>query len=131
MRSILGSSVASLAVLYVLFALLSEHREIPSGSGLISNTERIADVGDRLIQVIVLRHQRQSKDFPANPNADWPMKVQQQALDSAMRQSTRETIRSFKESIVTGTVDDHTGPRDFDQNEREVSEVLARVGNSY
>ena len=39
------------------------------------------------------------------------MKVQQ-ALDSAMRQSTRETIRSFKESnqlIVTGIVGDYAG----------------------
>ena len=111
MRSILGSSLASLAVIYVLFVLLSGHRNIPSDSRLINNSERISNVGDRLIQVIVLRQQRQSKDYPAKPNADWPMKVQQ-ALDSAMRQSARETIRSFKESnrlIVSGTVDDYTG----------------------
>jgi hypothetical protein len=67
MRSILGSSLASLAVLYVLFVLLWEHREIPNSSGLITTR---TDVGDRLIQVIVLRHQRQSKDYPAKPNAD-------------------------------------------------------------
>ena len=127
MRSILGPSLACLAVLYVLFVLLSEHRgipsgssEIPSGSRLITNTERIADVGDRLIQVIVLRRQRQSN--PASPNTDRIMKVQQalkddgfhsgSVVDSTIRQSTRETIRSFKESnqlLVTGTVDDYTG----------------------
>src|SRR5919109_657685 len=120
MRSILGSSLASLAVLYVLFVLLSEHREIPSDSGLITNTGRISDVGDRLIQVIVLRRQRQSN--PASPNTDRIMKVQQalkddgfhsgSVVDSTIRQSTRETIRSFNESnqlIVTGTIDDDTG----------------------
>ena len=127
MRSILGPSLACLAVLYVLFVLLSEHRkissgssEIPSGSRLITNTERIADVGDHLIQVIVLRRQRQSN--PASPNTDRIMKVQQalkddgfhsgSVVDSTIRQSTRETIRSFNESnqlIVTGTVDDYTG----------------------
>src|ERR671923_709037 len=126
MRSILGPSLACLAVLYVLFVLLSEHRGIPSGSSeiptasrLITNTERSADVGDRLIQVIVLRRQRQSN--PASPNTDRIMKVQQalkddgfhsdSVVDSTIRQSTRETIRSFKESnqfIVTGTIDDYT-----------------------
>jgi hypothetical protein len=112
MRSILGPSLACLAVLYALFVLLSEHRgipsgssEIPSGSRLITATERIADVGDRLIQVIVLRRQRQSN--PTSPNTDRIMKVQQalkddgfhsgSVVDSTIRQSTRETIRSFKE----------------------------------
>ena len=127
MRSILGPPLACLAVLYVLFVLLSEHRkissgssEIPSGSRLITNTERIADVGDHLIQVIVLRRQRQSN--PASPNTDRIMKVQQalkddgfhsgSVVDGTFRQSTRETIRSFQESnqlIATGTVDDDTG----------------------
>ena len=121
MRSILGSSLASLAVIYVLFVLLSGHRNIPSDSRLINNSERISNVGDRLIQVIVLRHQRQSKDYLANPNTDRIMKVQQalkndsfhsgSVVDGTVRQSTRETIRSFQESNllnVTGTIDDHT-----------------------
>jgi hypothetical protein len=45
------------------------------------------------------------------PQSQTQMKVQQ-ALDSDMKQSTRETIRSFKESnqlVVNGTVDDYTG----------------------
>jgi peptidoglycan hydrolase-like protein with peptidoglycan-binding domain len=127
MRSILGPSLACLAVLYALSVLLSEYRgipsgfsELPSGSRLITNTERTADVGDRLIQVIVLRRQRQSN--PASPNTDRIMKVQQalkddgfhsgSVVDSTIRQSTRETIRSFKGSnqlIMTGTVDVYTG----------------------
>ena len=127
MRSILGPSLACLAVLYVLFVLLSEHRgipsgfsELPSGSRLITNTGRVADVGDRLIQVIVFQRQRQSNCV--SPNTDRTMKVQQALKDggfhsgsvvhSTIRQSTRETIRSFNESnqlIVTGTVDDYTG----------------------
>jgi hypothetical protein len=70
MRSILGSSLATLAVLYALFVLPSEHRGLPNGSRLIKNSERIADVGDRLIQTIVLRRQLQSKNYPAGPNTD-------------------------------------------------------------
>jgi hypothetical protein len=120
MRNILGSSLASLAVLYVLFVLLSGHRDIPSGSGLINNSERISDAGERLIQVIVLRRQRQSKDYPASPNTDRMMKVQQalkddgfysRLVDGTMKQSTPEVIRSFQESNllnVTRTIDDDT-----------------------
>ena len=64
MRSILAPSLASLAVLYALIALLSEHYGIPSGSGLINDSERISAVGDRLMQTIVLRRQRQLKVYP-------------------------------------------------------------------
>src|SRR5919109_857882 len=119
MRNILGSSLASLAVLHVLFVLLSGHRDIPSSSGLITNTARISDAGDRLIQVIVLRRQRQLqlKDYPTGRNTDRIMKVQQalktdgfhsdSVVYGTMRQGARETIRSVQESsqlIVTRTV---------------------------
>jgi hypothetical protein len=120
MRGILGSSVASLAVLYVLFVLLSGHRDIPNGSGLINNSGRISTSGDNLIRAIVLRRQRQLKDYPISPNADRPIKVQQAlkddgfypGLDGTMRQSTREAVGSFQESNhlnVTGIIDDDTG----------------------
>jgi hypothetical protein len=120
MRSILAPSLASLAVLYVLFVLLSEHRGIPSGSRLINNSERILDVGDRLIHTIVLRRQRQSKDYPESPNTARIMKVQHAlkddgfysgSVDGTMRQSTREAIRSFQETKhlnVTGTIHEDT-----------------------
>src|ERR671924_30211 len=110
MRNILGSSLASLAVLHVLFVLLSGHRDIPSSSGLITNTARISDAGDHLIQVIVLRRQRQLqlKDYPAGPNTDRIMKVQHALKDDGLYsgsivhgtivQSTHETIRSVQES---------------------------------
>jgi Putative peptidoglycan binding domain len=118
MRNILAPSLASLAVLYVLFVLLSEHRGIPSDSRLINNSERILDVGDRLMHTIVLRRQRQSKDYPESPNTTRIMKVQHASqddgfysgpFDGSMRQSTRKAIRSFQESNhlnVTGTIDD-------------------------
>ena len=129
MRNILGSSLASLAVLHVLFVLLSGHRDIPSSSGLITNTARISDAGDRLIQVIVLRRQRQLqlKDYPTGRNTDRIMKVQQalktdglysgslysgSIVHGTIVQSTHETIRSVQESsqlIVTRTVDNDMG----------------------
>jgi hypothetical protein len=120
MRSILASSLASLAVLYVLFVLLAEHRGIPSGTGLINYSERSSDIVDALTQTIVLRYQRESEDYHASPNTDQVMKVQQALkddgfysgpVDGTMRQSVREAIRSFQETNhlnVTGTIDDDT-----------------------
>jgi hypothetical protein len=118
MRNIVAPSLASLAVLYVLFVLLSEHRGIPSGSRLINNSERILDVGDRLMQTIVLRRQRQSKDYPESPNTARIMKVQHALkddgfysgpVDGAMGQT--KAIRSFQASTqldVTGTIHEDT-----------------------
>jgi Putative peptidoglycan binding domain len=120
MRSILAPSLASLAVLYALIVVLSGHHGIPSGSRLINDSERISAVGDRLMQTIVLRRQRQSKDYPASPSTDRIMKVQQalkhdgfhsRSVDGTMRHSTHEVLRSFQESNlvnVTATIDDHT-----------------------
>jgi hypothetical protein len=120
MRGILATLLASLAVLYALFVLLSEDRGMPSASGLINNSERVSDVGDRLMQTIMLQRQRQSKDYPASPDTDRIIKVQQALkddgfywgpVDGTMRQSTREAIRSFQQSNhlnVTGTLDDDT-----------------------
>ena len=118
MRGILATLLASLAVLYALFVLLSEDRGTPSGSGLTNNSERM-DVGDRLMQTIMLQRQRQSQDY-ASPDTDRIIKVQQALkddgfysgpVDGTMRQSTREAIRSFQQSNhlnVTGTLDDDT-----------------------
>ena len=120
MRGILATLLASLAVLYALFVLLSEDRGTPSGSGLTNNSERISDVGDRLMQTIMLQRQRQSQDYAASPDTDRIIKVQQalkddgfysEPVDGTMRQSTREAIRSFQQSNhlnVTGTLDDDT-----------------------
>jgi Putative peptidoglycan binding domain len=120
MRRILAPSLASLAVLYVLFVLLSEHRRIPSGSRLVNNSERILDVVERLMHTIVLGRKRQSDDHPPSPNTARIMKVQHAlkdagfssgSVDGTMRHSTREAIRSFQGSNllnVTGTIDDHT-----------------------
>src|SRR5438093_8888023 len=119
MRGILATLLASLAVLYALFVLLSEDRGTPSGSGLINNLERILDVGDCLMQTIMLQRQRQSQDY-ASPDTDRIIKVQQALkddgfysgpVDGTMRQSMREAIRSFQQSNhlnVTGTLDDDT-----------------------
>jgi hypothetical protein len=121
MRSILAPSLASLAVLYALFVLFSEHRGIPSGSRLINNSERILDVGDRLMQTIVLRRQRQPKAYRPSANTARIMKVQHAlkddgfysgSVDGTMRHSsTHEALRSFQESNhlnVTGTIHEDT-----------------------
>ena len=124
MRSILAPSLASLAVLYALIALLSEHYGIPSGSGLINDSERISAVGDRLMQTIVLRRQRQLKAYRPSANTARIMKVQHALKDDrfysgsvngTIRQSTPEALRSFQESNhlnVTGTIHEDTA-RDF------------------
>src|SRR5207249_6175724 len=105
MRGILATLLASLAVLYALFVLLSEDRSTPSGSGLINNSERISDAGDRLMQTIMLQRQRQSKDYPASRDTDRIIKVQQALkddgfyegpVDGRISQSTRMTSWYFQ-----------------------------------
>ncbi len=69
MRGILATLLASLAVLYALFVLLSEDRGTPSGSGLINNSERISDVGDRLMSATIEGLPRKSRYRSDNKSA--------------------------------------------------------------
>ena len=120
MRSVLVSLLASLAVVYALFVLLSEDRGISSGSGSINPSARISDAGDRLMQTIVARSQSQSKPYPASGYSDRIIKAQQALkddgfysgpVDGTMSQGTREAIRAFQQSNhlnVTGALDDDT-----------------------
>ena len=118
MRSVFTISLASLAVLYALFVLVSEDRGTPSSSELMLR-QKTSDAGDRLIQAIMLRRQRQS-DYSETPNTDQLIKAQQVLkndgiytgpVDGRMSQSMREAIRSFQQShqlSMTGKIDDET-----------------------
>ncbi len=118
MRSVFAVLVASLVVLCALFVLVSEDRDRPSGLGLMQR-EKASDAGDRLVQALMLRRQRQS-NYSNAPNTDQIIKAQEVLkndgiysgpIDGRMSQSMREAIRSFQQSHelnVTGTIDDDT-----------------------
>jgi len=118
MRSVFAVLVASLVVLCALFVLVSEDRDRPSGLGLMQR-EKASDAGDRLVQALMLRRQRQS-NYSNAPNTDQIIKAQEVLkndgiyagpLDGRMSQSMRAAIRSFQQSHqlnMTGTIDDDT-----------------------
>jgi len=118
MRGVFAVLVASLAVLCVLYVLVSEDRDRPSGSGL-TQREKTSDAGDRLVEALMLRRQRQL-DYSNTPNTDQVSKAQEVLkndgiysgpVDGRMSQDTREAIRSFQQSHqlnMTGTIDDET-----------------------
>ena len=118
MRGVFAVLVASLAVLCVLYVLVSEDRYRPNGSGLILR-EKISDDGDRLVQALMLRRQRQS-NYSNTPNSDQVSEAQEVLkndgiysgpIDGTINQETREAIRSFQQSHqlnMTGTIDDET-----------------------
>ena len=118
MRSIFAVLVASLVVLCMLYVLVSEDRNAPSSSELMQRTKTF-DAGDRLVQALMLRRQRQS-DYSNTPNTDQVSKAQEVLknngiysgpVDGRMTQDTRDAIRSFQESHqlnMTGTIDDET-----------------------
>ena len=117
MRGVFAVLVGSLVVLCVLYVLVSEDRDRPSGSGL-TQREKTSDAGDRLVQALMLRRQR--SDYSNTPNTDQVSKAQEVLkndgiysgpVDGKMSQSTREAIRSFQQSHqlnMTGTIDDET-----------------------
>src|SRR6266403_385400 len=76
MRSIFAVLLASLAVLCALFVLVSEDRGTPSGGSGLMQRGKTSDAGDRLMQALMLRRQRQS-DYPKFPNTDQVIKAQQ------------------------------------------------------
>jgi len=118
MRSVFAVLVASLVVLCALFVLVSEDRDRPSGLGLMQR-EKASDAGDRLVQALMLRRQRQS-NYSNAPNTDQIIKAQEVLkndgiysgpIDGRMSQGMREAIRSFQQSHqlnMTGTIDDDT-----------------------
>ena len=104
-------------MLLALFALLSQDRTAPSGSGLAIDGEKISDLGQGLLQALLLRRQPQSDSEVADTEI---AKVQQLLkeygcysgpLDGTMNQRTREALRSFQQSrqlTVTGLIDNDT-----------------------
>ena len=117
MRGVFAVLVGSLVVLGVLYVLVSEDRDRPSGSRL-TQREKTSDAGDRLVQALMIRRQR--SDYFNTPNTDQVSKAQEVLkndgiylgpVDGRMCQDTREAIRSFQQSHqlnMTGTIDDET-----------------------
>ena len=115
MRGVFAVLVSSLVVLCMLYVLVSEDRNAPSSSELMQRTKNF-DAGDRLVEALMLRRQRQS-DYSNIPNTDQVSKAQEVLkndgiysgpVDGKMSQGTREAIRSFQQSHdlnVTGTID--------------------------
>jgi len=118
MRSIFAVSLSSLVVLCMLYVLVSEDRNAPSSSELMQRTKTF-DAGDRLVEALMLRRQRQS-DYSNIPKTQRVSEAQEVLkndgiysgpVDGRMSQSTREAIRSFQQSHqlnMTGTIDDET-----------------------
>src|SRR6266446_6330290 len=129
MRSIFGELLASLAVLYALFVLVSEDRGVLSGSGMVHG-QRTADVTDLLMQAI--RLQRIRSDYDNDPvriiKAQQALKddgIYSGPVDGRMSQRMREAIRSFQQSnqlTVTGTIDEDTAQQlGLQQNDSQIS----------
>ena len=118
MRSIFAVLLSSLVVLCMLYVLVSEDRNAPSSSELMQRTKTF-DAGDRLVEALMLRRQRQS-DYSNIPNTQRVSEAQEVLkndgiysgpVDGRMSQNTREAIRSFQQSHelnVTGAIDDDT-----------------------
>ncbi len=131
MRGVFAVLVSSLAVLCMLYVLVSEDRNAPSSSELMQRTKTF-DAVDRLVQALMLRRQPQW-DYLNNPKTDQVSKAQEVLkndgiysgpVDGRMSQDTRDSIRWFQQSHqlnVTGTIDDetarelglHESPSDF------------------
>ena len=118
MKTLFPALFASLIVLFALSVLISEDQTAPSGSGFIIHGERISDVGEGLVQALLLRRQHQSA-FQAS--SDMEIAEAQQALqdngfysgplDGTMSEGTVEALRSFQESRrlnATGRIDSDT-----------------------
>src|SRR5207302_7052382 len=119
--SLFGALLASLAVVCALFVLVVfEDRGggVSSGSGTVHGQGTAADVGDRLMQAIML--QRLRSGYEKDPSTDRIIKAQQTLkddgiysgpVDGRMSQGMREAIRAFQRSNrlnVTGTIDEDT-----------------------
>src|SRR6266540_5329889 len=75
MRGVFAVLVSSLVVLCMLYVLVSEDRNAPSSSELMQRTKTF-DAGDRLVEALMLRRQRQS-DYSNIPNTDQVSKAQE------------------------------------------------------
>ena len=118
MRGVFAVLVASLAVLCMLYVLVSEDRNAPSSSELMQRTKTF-DAGDRLVEALMLRRQPQW-DYRNTPNTEQVSKAQEVLkndgiysgpVDGRMSQSMREAIRSFQQAHelnMTGNIDEDT-----------------------
>jgi Putative peptidoglycan binding domain len=136
MRTLFRPFLASLVVLFALFVLISEDHTAPSGSGLRVDGERSSDLGEGLMEVLLLRYQRQS-DVEASNIAEAQQLLRQNGfysgpVDGTMNERTREALRSFQESRqlnVTGRIDNDTA-QELGLPQRMTQKGSARLNNS-
>jgi hypothetical protein len=136
MRTLFLPFLASLVVLFALFVLISEDHTAPSGSGLRVDGERSSDLGEGLMEVLLLRHQRQS-DVEASNIAEAQQLLRQNGfysgpVDGIMNERTREALRSFQESRqlnVTGRIDNDTA-QELGLPHRMTQKGSGRLNNS-
>ena len=136
MRTLFPHFLASLVVLFALFVLISEDHTAPSGSGLRVDGERSSDLGEGLMEVLLLRHQRQS-DVEAANIAEAQQLLRQNGfysgpVDGTMNERTREALRSFQESRqlnVTGKIDNDTA-QELGLPHRMTQKGSGRLNNS-
>jgi hypothetical protein len=118
MRTLFPTVGAILVVLFALSVLISEDQTAPSSSAFTIDGQRISDLGEGLMQAILLRHQHQS-DFAAANNVKIAeaQKVLKEngfysgPLDGTMSEWTVDALRSFQQSRrlnVTGRIDSDT-----------------------
>ena len=117
MKTLFPPLLGCLLALLALYGLISKDQTSPSGSGLTIGGERVSDLGQGLMQALMLRHQRRPDSEAANTEI---VKAQQLLkdygyyagpLDGTMNQRTSEALRSFQESRqlnVTGRIDKET-----------------------
>ena len=118
MRTLFPTVGAILVVFFALAVLISEDQTAPSSSVFTIDGQRISDLGEGLMQAILLRHQHQS-DFAAANNVKIAeaQKVLKEngfysgPLDGTMSEWTVDALRSFQQSRhlnKTGTIDSDT-----------------------
>ena len=117
MRTLFSTMVAILVVLFALSVLISQDQSSPSNSAFPIDGQRISDVGEGLLQAILLRHQHQSNVAANNMQIAEAQQVLKEngfysgPLDGTMSDGTVDALRSFQQSRdlnITGRIDSDT-----------------------
>ena len=117
MRTLFPTLLAFLVVSLALAVLISQDQTTSSGSGLTVDGEKISELGQGLVEAILLQRPRESDFSSASTeilNAQQVLKgygYYSGPMDGTMNRLTREALRSFQESrqlSVTGEIDSST-----------------------
>jgi hypothetical protein len=117
MKTVFVTLMASLVVVLALFVLISEDQWRTVSGSLTIHGERVASLGDGILQAVLLQRKHPSE---STPSGTMVVKAQQALrddgfysgpLDGTMNDDTREALRSFQRSKqinVTGKMDNET-----------------------